>query len=137
MSSLPCERLEEYCLWCCRGKSERLAVLEEWADTVYEHCSRNWAEKLQSPDFVPANPSGYPRLRRVLQEAHSQLVFLLDDRAPHGFFVVCKRWYQKEMAKYLTDNAVFEHTQLAWDEVVEKAKEFNCRWDFVTGTGIV
>ena len=129
--------LEEYCLWCSRGKSERLDALEKWADAVYEHCSRNWAEKLQSPDFVPANPSGYPRLRRDIQEAHKSLVFLLDDRAPHGFFVVCKRWYQREMAKYLNDNSVFEITNKSWEDVVEEARRFNAPTDFVTGTGIV
>jgi hypothetical protein len=129
--------LEEYCLWCSRGKSERLDALEKWADAVYEHCRRNWAAKLQSPGFVPENPSGYPHLRRVIQEAHKTLVFLLDDRAPHGFFVVCKRWYQREMAKYLDDNSVFEASDLTWPQVVELAKKFNDEWDFATGTGIV
>ena len=129
--------LEEYCLWCSRGKSERLNALEKWADAVYEHCRRNWAEKLQSPGFVPENPSGYPHLRRAIQEAHQTLVFLLDDRAPHGFFVVCKRWYQREMAKYLSDNDVFEACDLTWEGVVEQAKGFNERYDFATGTGIV
>ena len=129
--------LEEYCLWACRGKSERLDALEKWADAVYERCRSNWAEKLQSPGFVPENPSGYPHLRRVIQEAHKTLVFLLDDRAPHGFFVVCKRWYQREMAKYLADNNVFEPVSMTWEDVVKEATEFNKRGDFVTGTGIV
>ena len=129
--------LDEYCLWCSRGKSERLDTLERWADSVYERCRQNWAEKLQSPGFVLANPSGYPHLRRAIREAHQSLVFLLDDRAPHGFFMLCKRWYQREMAKYLAENAVFETCDLTWEDVVKQAKEFNDRGEFATGTGIV
>ena len=129
--------LQGYSVWCSRGKPERLQKLEEWADAVYERCRANWARKLQSDPKHAQTPDGYPGLRRVIREAHESLVFLLDDRAPHGIVVVCKRWYQQEMAKYLTDNAVFEDTCLSWSDIHRTAAEFNEKWGFATGNGVV
>jgi len=65
-------------------------------------------------------------------------VFLHDDRAPHGLVLVCKRWYQREMARYLMNAKVFEDCpNLTWNEVVASAKEFNQPRGYVTGSGIV
>ena len=41
------------------------------------------------------------------------------------------------MAKYLTDNNVFELCDITWDDVVKQAKDFNDQGEFATGTGIV
>jgi len=72
-----------------------------------------------------------------VRAAQEHLVFLHDDRAPHGLVVVCKRWYQKEMAKYLSDNKVFEACDHSWEEVERAARVFNQKWGFADGEGVV
>ena len=72
-----------------------------------------------------------------MREAHGHLVFLHDDRAPHGLAVVCKRWYMREMAKYLSDSTVFEACDHSWEDVEKAAIEFNQKWGFATGDGVV
>ena len=127
--------LDCYVTWSARGDEERLAKLEDWADAVYKRCKENWERKVQDSPSHLRGPKGYPGLRRTIQEAHKSLVFLLDDRAPHGLVVVCKRWYQKEMAKYLLDNSVFQDTELSWSDVVQIAADFNTKWGFPTEKG--
>jgi hypothetical protein len=79
---------------------------------------------------------GFPGLKQAIKEAREHLVFLHDDRAPHGMFLVCKRWYQKEMAKYLGDNEVFEDVQRPWDEVVKDVERQLNVIGFKPGKGI-
>ena len=129
--------LDCYVTWSARGDEERLEKLEDWADAVYKRCKANWERKVQESPSHLRGPKGYPGLRRTIQEAHKSLVFLLDDRAPHGLVVVCKRWYQKEMAKYLLDNSVFQDTELSWTDVMQLAADFNSKWGFPTEKGIV
>ena len=129
--------LDCYVTWSARGDEERLEKLEDWADAVYKRCKANWERKVQESPSHLRGPKGYPGLRRTIQEAHKSLVFLLDDRAPHGLVVVCKRWYQKEMAKYLADNTVFEDKNISWANVVATAQDFNKKWGFPTGDGVV
>jgi len=83
-------------------------------------------------------PEGYPGFKKGISEAQQNIVFLHDDRAPHGLVMACKRWYQKEMAKYLTDTSIFEncHT-LSWKNVADCAQEFNIAKGFSTGAGII
>ena len=100
-------------------------------------CTSVAKRKVQESPSHLRGPKGYPGLRRTIQEAQNSLVFLLDDRAPHGLVVVCKRWYQKEMAKYLLDNAVFQDTELSWTDVMQIAADFNSKWGFPTEKGIV
>ena len=59
------------------------------------------------------------------------------DRAPHGLVVVCKRWYQTEIAKYLFYNSVFQDTELSCTDVVQIAADFNAKCGFPTGKGAV
>ena len=129
--------LDCYVTWSARGDEERLAKLEDWADAVYKRCKENWERKVQDSPSHLRGPNGYPGLRRTIQEAHKSLVFLLDDRAPHGLVVVCKRWYQNEMAKYLLDNAIFQDTELSWTDIMQIAADFNTKWGFPTEKGVV
>ena len=129
--------LDGYVAWCARGKLERLMKLEQWADAVLDRCKQNWARQLQTPGFHAQLPKGFPDLLRQVREAQKHIVFLNDDRAPHGLVLVCKRWYQREMAKYLTDNKIFQVCRTSWDEVVKQAEIFNKKWGFATGAGIV
>ena len=131
------ESLNDYTAWAARNCPRRLAALETWADAVYDKCRANWVLKMQDSKFRPCAPKGYPGLRKAVREAHKHLVFLHDDRAPHGLVVVCKRWYQTKMVQYLADSNVFETCDITWNQVVDKAKEFNLKWGFRTGTGVV
>ena len=72
-----------------------------------------------------------------MREAQEHLVFLHDDRAPHGFVVVCKRWYQCQMAKYLSNSTVFEACNHNWDDIERAAHGFNEKWGFADGDGVV
>ena len=88
MSSVPCAKLLS--IACGALEANPPGSTNKWPYAFYEHCRSNWAAKLQSPGFVPANPSGYSHLRRFAQEIHQSLMFF-DDCAPSGFFVVCRR----------------------------------------------
>ena len=57
---------------------------------------------------------GFPGLKQAIREAREHLVFLHDDRAPHGLLM---RWYQKEMAKYIQDSSIFLDDPRPWEEV--------------------
>lgn len=67
---------------------------------------------------------GFPTgLRQAITEARTHLVFLHDDRAP---IVVCKQWYQREMARYLADEGRSrgrEEVVSFWDEVIQGSTE--------------
>ena len=131
------QSLDGYTAWCSRGSPERLAKLDEWADAAYQGCRQNWARKVISdPNHHPA-PQGHPGLREAVRAAHEHLVFIHDDRAPHGLVVVCKRWYMREMAKYLSNSTVFEACDHSWEDVERAAIEFNRKWGFPTGDGVV
>jgi len=41
------------------------------------------------------------------------------------------------MVKYLADSTVFETCDKTWSQIVSEAKEFNLKWGFKTGTGVV
>jgi len=50
---------------------------------------------------------------------------------------VCKRWYQREMVRYLSDHSAFEASHLSWNDVHREAVAFNEKWGFETGDGVV
>ena len=91
--------LDAYVSWCARGCPRRLAKLEEWADAVYKGCRLNWARKVESDPTHHLAPQGHPGLREAVRVAQEHLVFVHDDRAPHGLVVVCKRWHQTQMVR--------------------------------------
>ena len=94
--------------------------------------------KVQKDDGHRPDPKGYPGLGATVLEAHEHLVFLLDDRAPHGLVVICKRWNQQEMARYLSDSTVFAQcAHNNWEDVEQAAAQFNRQWGFRDGSGIV
>ena len=128
--------LEAYVAWAL-GKSEdpeRERQLTEWATAVKTKAVQNW--KLAEQRRGPTDMDGYPGLRQQIQEARGHLVFLHDDRAPHGLFMVCKRWYQRQMALYLADTGVFAEEQQSWDAVVDAMKAKLKDWGFRAGEGI-
>ena len=113
-----------------RSDEERREKLEDWAD-VKTLQSELGVESAKIS--LPSGPKGYPGLRRTNQKkAQKWLVFLLDDRALCRLVVVCKRWFQKEMAKYLLDYTVFQDTELPCTDVVQIAADFNTKWGFPT-----
>ena len=111
-----------------RGDEERLEKLEVLADAVYKRCKASWEREMQE---CPSHPKGYPGLRRT-RKLKSRSAFSWTTRLPNGLVVVCKRWYQKEMAKYLLDNTVFHDTELSWTDVVQTAADFNTKRGFPT-----
>jgi len=101
---------------------------------VEAKCYANWQAKASKEDLVPA---GFPGFSKQVREAQKDLVFVHDDRAPHGLMFVCKRWYQRQMAAYLADSSVFEEVESSWEDVVERLAEFNRKWGYPTGGGVV
>ena len=109
--------LTDYVSWATKKdpNAQRVQKLEEWAAAVRTAAMRNW--KTAQAKKPVGEMDGFPGLKQAIREAREHLVFLHDDRAPHGFFMVCKRWYQKDMAKYLSDSEVFEEIQRPWSEI--------------------
>jgi hypothetical protein len=83
--------LEDYVQWASKKNPEaqRVQKLEQWADAVRTASMRNW-QKAQAKKPI-GEMDGYPGLKQAIKEAREHLVFLHDDRAPHGMFMVCKR----------------------------------------------
>ena len=121
--------LDDYAIWYCRKFGDSSVKLASWANEVYVRCRENWQKSmLDSGHSGLGLKKQYVMLRTILS-------FLHDDRAPHGLLMVCKRWYQREMARYLMDSSIFESCpNLNWKDVV---KDFNVSKGFSTGSGIV
>ena len=128
--------LHDYVQWATKKDNDprRSRKLHEWAAAVRQAAMRNWQEA-QSKKPV-GQMDGFPGLKQAIKEAREHLVFLHDDRAPHGLFMVCKRWYQKEMAKCLTNTEVFEEVNRPWDEVAADVKKPVESLGFKAGKGI-
>ena len=129
--------LNQYTAWAAQSQPNDAVYhrkLGEWADAVEARCTANWQRGALNENLVPA---GFPGLSQQMREAQKVLVFLHDDRAPHGLMFVCKRWYQKQMANYLADSSVFEDVTEPWSAVVERLAEINKRLEFPTGGGVV
>ena len=129
--------LNQYTSWAAQNQPNDATFqrkLGEWADAVEARCTANWRQAAVKEILEPV---GFPGLTQQMREAQKELVFLHDDRAPHGLMFVCKRWYQKQMATYLADSSVFEHVAEPWSSVVSRLTDINKRFDFPTGTGVV
>ena len=101
------QALEQYVQWATYNRHDDVQFCEKlaaWAEAVVAKCTQHWRTAAAKEHTLP---EGYPGLKGQIKEAHNQLVFLLDDRAPHGVVFVYKRWYQKKMAEYLADTSVF------------------------------
>ena len=131
------EALTSYIAWAMKGNEDphREQKLEDWADAVLTQTRANWeAAELQRD---ARQMDGFPGLRSAIQEAKQHLVFLSGDRAPHGIFVICKRWYQQQMARYLTDTEVFEDVPTSWASVCDGLKEKLSHFGFKAGKGVI
>ena len=130
--------LDQYTDWAGRSQPHDMTFqrkLKEWADAVEAQCYTNWQRRRkEAADLLP---TGYPGLVEQIREAQKDLVFLHDDRAPHGLMFVCKRWYQNQMATYLADTTVFEEVPEPYEEVIQRLATFNQKWHFPTGSGVV
>jgi len=108
--------------------------LYEWADAVRTAAMKNWRTSQAKRPI--GDMDGYPGIKQAIQEAKEHLVFLHDDRAPHGLFLVCKRWYQKEMASHLSNSDVFVDVEEPWEDIHKHLKEVLKDFGFQAGTGI-
>ena len=128
--------LHDYVAWASKRGPDacRVKKLEEWATAVRELAMRNWNTAQAKKPLGTLD--GFPGLKQTIKEAREHLVFLHDDRAPHGLFLVCKRWYQREMAQYLTDTEVFEEVGRPWDDVVADITKQVEDLGFKVGQGI-
>ena len=129
--------LEGYMAWALKNNNDasREEKLVDWAKAVRGKAVTLWKEAQEKKGAKTID--GYPGLRQAILEAREKLVFLHDDRAPHGLFIVCKRSYQKCMAHYLADSAVFEELPTPWEEVMKGVKQFPKVKGFEFGEGLV
>jgi hypothetical protein len=128
--------LLDYVQWASKKDPDprRVQKLEDWSDAVRSKAMKNWyAAQAKKPI---GEMDGFPGLKQAIREAREHLVFLHDDRAPHGLFFVCKRWYQKEMAKYLSDNQVFEDVATPWPTIAAQLEAQVDKFGFKPGKGI-
>ena len=126
----------DYVQWATKKDPDprRVQKLEDWSDAVRSKAMKNWyAAQAKKPI---GEMDGFPGLKQAIREAREHLVFLHDDRAPHGLFFVCKRWYQKEMAQYLGDNQVFEGVQTPWPAIASQLEAQVDKFGFKPGKGI-
>ena len=128
--------LQEYIDWAIKQdhSDRRLQKLEEWAQAIRTAAMRNWHSAQAMKPLGELD--GFPGFRQAVREAREHLVFLHDDRAPHGLFIVCKRWYQKEMAQYLEDTSVFEEDTRPWEEIATTLEAEIESFGFKAGRGI-
>ena len=102
--------------WGYLADDVREQKLRQWAAAVMKFALANW--KAAEAKRGSKDMDGFPGLRQAIAEARTHLVFLHDDRAHPEIFIVCKRWYQKEMAKYLADGSVFDDVSGSWEELI-------------------
>jgi hypothetical protein len=128
--------IDHYLTWATEKYQggEKHAKLSSWAENLRQLAILNWQ---QSQSRSPTSTDGYPGLRQAINEAQRHLVFLHDDRAPHGIYMACRRWYEKEMAVYLEDSSVFEAVHEDWDTISSKIKEKLNTFGFPMGPAIV
>jgi hypothetical protein len=128
--------IDHYLTWATEKYQggEKHAKLSRWAEKLRQLAILNWQ---QSQSRSPTSTDGYPGLRQAINEAQRHLVFLHDDRAPHGIYMACRRWYEKEMAVYLEDSSVFEAVHEDWDTISSKIKEKLNTFGFPMGPAIV
>jgi hypothetical protein len=94
------EGLNQYLTWALKRVKEQEEAQKyyEWEDAVHKECMRRW-RAAQLAAEATQGPEGYPGLRAALKEAKSSLVFVPNDRAPHGIYAICKRLYAQALAR--------------------------------------
>ena len=129
--------LDDYISWKTKRNDDPvfLSKLQAWAEAVYNKAKQNWELATRKRNTI--TPEGFPGLRQAIAAAKNDLVFLHDDRAPHGMVMICKRWYQQKMAQYLANTTVFEPVDGSWQQIRDMIKAHNDKWGYETGTGIV
>ena len=130
------QALQHYLRWATKDceNPRRLQQFQEWADTVRSVALSNW-RRAQSKKAM-GEMDGYPGLRKAISEARTHLLFVHDDRAPHGLFIFCKRWYQRNMAEYLNNSSVFQPVAESWPQVAARLKSQLAPLGFEVGTGV-
>ena len=128
--------LTHYLSWATKKEQDprRLQQFQDWADAVEGKALANWKAAQAKKPITEMD--GFPGLRQAIQEARKDLVFLHDDRAPHGLFVVCKRWYQQQMAEYLADQEVFERVDRPWEDIAKELATGLKRFGYELGDGV-
>ena len=128
--------LANYVQWATKQDESpaRVAKLNDWAEAVRGKALQNWRSAQAKRPL--GHMDGFPGLKQAIQEARTHLVFTHDDRAPHGMSLVCKRWYQRQMALYLKDTEVFEEVLNPWEDVEAQVKTQVGAAGFKVGTGI-
>ena len=79
---------------------------------------------------------GYPGLRAALTEAHTHLVFVPDDRAPHGIYAICRRLYCRSLATHLSSADHFRIIDRPWSDILSTLKASLSNIGFECSTGL-
>ena len=59
-------------------------------------------------------------MKQEIAQEKQHLAFIPDDRSPHGFVMLCKRWYLKTPDEQSSQDQVFRTVEGIWQEVREK-----------------
>ena len=98
------------------------AALDRWAEAVRARAKARLAAAARDR---PPDPDGYPGLREQIQAAKRALVFGPEDRAPHGFFFACGRWYADKLNARLGETGAFVVETSTRDAILGGLRSFN------------
>ena len=129
--------LEQYLTWALQKNQDPEAERKyrAWASAVQEECMQRWrmaqlaAEKTQGQE-------GYLGLSAAFTEAHTHLVFVPDDRAPHGIYAICRRLYCRSLATYLSSAEHFRVIDRPWSDILSTLKASLSNIGFECSTGL-
>ena len=115
--------LEQYLTWALQKNQdpEVERKYRTWASAVQTECMQRWRTAQLAAEET-SGPEGYPGLRAALAEAHTHLVFVPDDRAPHGIYAICRRLYCRSLASYLSSADHFRIIDRPWSDILSDLK---------------
>ena len=115
--------LEHYLTWALQKTQDPEAERKyrAWSSAVQEECMQRWRTAQLAAEETHG-PEGYPGLRAALAEAHTHLVFVPDDRAPHGIYAICRRLYCRSLATYLSSAEHFRVIDRPWSDILSTLK---------------
>ena len=129
--------LEQYLTWALQKNQDPEAErnYRAWASAVQAECMQRWRTAQLAAEETHG-PEGYPGLRAALTEAHTHLVFVPDDRAPHGIYAICCRLYCRSLATHLSSPEHFRVIDHPWSDILSDLKASLSNIGFECSTGL-
>ena len=82
-------------------------------------------------------PRDYVGFKQNMAQAQQHLAFIPGDRAPHGFVMLCLRWYLKMLALHLSQDEVLQPVESTWQQVRGKVAQDLESLGYMVGRGLL